>query len=200
MTASILERLKNESAPYHDRVEANPYASAIMSGTIDLHEYKQYLALFYGFIAPLERQAEASPGLESSGYDLSARRKTPMLEKDLMELGMSSQEIADIPLSEELPDVSTAEQLLGTFYVIEGSTMGGQFITRKLLGTLAITPDSGLSYFNAYGEHSRARWGEFRELLLAAGTNESQCDEITRSAIDTFRLLELWFNRNTSQA
>ncbi|WP_172193652.1 biliverdin-producing heme oxygenase [Saccharibacillus qingshengii] len=192
MTTTILERLKNESAPYHDRVEANPYASAIMNGTIGLEEYRRYLELFYGFIAPLESRAEASQALRESGYNLQDRRKTPMLERDLIRLGLSPAQIAALPLCSELPDLSTRSKLLGCFYVIEGSTMGGQMITKKLSKTLAITPEAGLSYFDAYGADTRIRWSEFRELLLQAGDREESCGEITETAVETFRLLERW--------
>jgi len=193
MTTNILERLRNDSAPYHDRVEANPYASAIMDGTIELNAYKYYLEMFYGFVVPLERRAEASQALSESGYDLQDRRKTPMLEKDLIALGTSEEEFGEIPLCTALPDISTPEKLLGCFYVIEGSTMGGQMITKKLSRTLPISTESGLAYFNAYGEESRTRWGAFRERLLEAGQSEESCEEITQSAIETFRLLERWF-------
>ncbi|MEJ8305258.1 biliverdin-producing heme oxygenase [Saccharibacillus sacchari] len=196
MTSNVLERLRNESAPYHDRVEANPYASAIMAGTIELNEYKKYLEMFYGFIAPLEQRAAQSGVLSASGYDLQDRRKTPMLEADLAKLGQSRDQLNSIPLCTELPDVSTPEKLLGCFYVIEGSTMGGQMITKKLSRVLPISTEAGLAYFNAYGEESRTRWGAYRELLTAAGQDEASVDEIVRSAVETFALLERWFDRS----
>ncbi|NGZ74742.1 biliverdin-producing heme oxygenase [Saccharibacillus alkalitolerans] len=192
MTANILERLRNESAPYHDRVEANPYATAIMDGTIGLEEYKHYLERFYGFLFPLERLAESSEALSASGYDLEARRKTPMLEKDLDKLGVSAHDRGSLPLCEELPDLSTPAKLLGCFYVIEGSTMGGQMITKKLSQTLPVTPEAGLSYFNAYGGETRSRWTAFRERLLEADRSEELREEMTSSAIETFSLLERW--------
>ncbi|OWA37584.1 biliverdin-producing heme oxygenase [Saccharibacillus sp. O16] len=194
MTDNILERLRSESAPHHDRVEANPYAKAIMSGTIDLNMYKQYLQLFYGYIAPLERLAEASAALQESGYQLEQRRKTPMLERDLQKLGVDHAQLASLPLCEELPDLSTPGKLLGCFYVIEGSTMGGQMITRKLSQSLDLTTEEGLAYFYSYGPEARVRWGEFREQLLEAGQSESQQQEIADSAIETFRLLERWLD------
>lgn len=197
MTANILERLRNESAPYHDRVEANPYASAIMAGTIELNDYKYYLEMFYGFIAPLEQRAAESPGLSASAYDLENRRKTPMLEKDLAELGTSREQLQQLPVCKELPDLSTPEKILGCFYVIEGSTMGGQMITKKLSRLLPISTDAGLAYFNAYGEESRTRWGDYRELLTHAGQNEEGRDEVVRSALETFGLLERWFDERT---
>ncbi len=194
MTANILERLKNESAPHHDRVEANPYAKAIMAGTIDLPGYKQYLQLFYGYIAPLERLAEASDALAESGYELERRRKTPMLERDLQNLGLSREQLNTLPLCKELPDLSTPGKLLGCFYVIEGSTMGGQMITKKLSQSLELTLEEGLSYFYSYGPDARTRWSEFREQLLEAGQDESRQQEIAESAIETFRLLERWLD------
>lgn len=194
MKLHILERLKAESAPYHDQVESNPYAAGIMAGTLDLHAYTHYLELFYGFIAPLEERAEASGALDASGYDLAERCKTPMLEQDLRHLGLRSEQIRDLPRCSDLPDVSTPGKLLGCFYVIEGSTMGGQMITRQLSKTLAVSPEAGLRYFNAYGDQTRERWSAFRERLAEAGADESQSDEMTEAAISTFRLLQRWID------
>lgn len=199
MTANILERLKSESASHHDQVEANPYAKAIMGGTIDLNGYRRYLELFYGYIAPLERLAEGSDALNESGYDLEARRKTPMLERDLAELGVGPKERESLPLCGELPDLSTPEKLLGCFYVIEGSTMGGQMITKKLSRSLELTPEKGLAYFYSYGPEARIRWGDFRERLLEAGQTEAARDEIVRSAVRTFELLEHWLDESAQR-
>ncbi|MDO3412292.1 biliverdin-producing heme oxygenase [Saccharibacillus sp. CPCC 101409] len=192
MTSTILEQLRTETAAYHDRVEANPYAAAIMNGSLSMPKYIRYLELFYGFVEPLEQLADQSGALDASAYDLDVRRKTPMLERDLLDLGLDRQRLNELPRCAELPDLSTPEKLLGSFYVIEGSTMGGQMITRQLSQSLSVTPERGLRYFNAYGAETRPRWAAFRERLLEAGTGEGERREIVASAIETFALLERW--------
>lgn len=165
MTATtIMERLKSETAHYHRQVEQNPYAKAIMNQTVTIEEYRTYLEKFYGFLKPLEDQAVQQPFWESTGLDIEIRGKAGLLEKDLRNLGASEEEITQLPLCEELPDISTPARLFGYLYVIEGSTNGGQIITKRLSQFLTIEADRGLEYFNAYGSETRTRWSEFTGL------------------------------------
>lgn len=146
MTATtIMERLKSETAHYHRQVEQNPYAKAIMSQTVNIEEYRTYLEKFYGFLKPLEDQAVQQPFWESTGLDIEIRGKAGLLEKDLRNLGASEEEISQLPLCEELPDISTPARLFGYLYVIEGSTNGGQIMTKRLSQFLPIEADRGLN-------------------------------------------------------
>ncbi|WP_339286640.1 biliverdin-producing heme oxygenase [Paenibacillus sp. FSL R5-0486] len=195
MTATtIMERLKSETAHYHRQVEQNPYAKAIMNQTVTIEEYRTYLEKFYGFLKPLEDQAVQQPFWESTGLDIEIRGKAGLLEKDLRNLGASEEEITQLPLCEELPDISTPARLFGYLYVIEGSTNGGQIITKRLSQFLTIEADRGLEYFNAYGSETRTRWSEFTGLLQRSISNPEDHDNMVHSASETFRLLDQWIN------
>lgn len=195
MTATtIMERLKSETAHYHRQVEQNPYAKAIMNQTVTIEEYRTYLEKFYGFLKPLEDQAVQQPFWESTGLDIEIRGKAGLLEKDLRNLGASEEEITQLPLCEELPDISTPARLFGYLYVIEGSTNGGQIITKRLSQFLTIEADRGLEYFNAYGSETRTRWSEFTGLPQLSISNPEDHDNMVHSASETFRLLDQWIN------
>ncbi|PQP81210.1 biliverdin-producing heme oxygenase [Paenibacillus sp. PCH8] len=195
MTATnIMERLKSETAHYHRQVEQNPYAKAIMNQTVTLEEYRTYLEKFYGFLKPLEDQAVQQPFWESTGLDIEIRGKAGLLEKDLHNLGATQEEIDQLPRCEELPDISTPARLFGYLYVIEGSTNGGQIMTKRLSQFLPIEADRGLEYFNAYGSETRTRWSEFMVLLQQSITSSEDHDPMVHSASETFRLLDQWIN------
>ncbi|KLU54359.1 heme oxygenase [Paenibacillus sp. VT-400] len=195
MTATtIMERLKSETAHYHRQVEQNPYAKAIMNQTVTIEEYRTYLEKFYGFLKPLEDQAVLLPFWESTELDIEIRGKAVLLEKDLRNLGASEEEISQLPLCEELPDISTPARLFGYLYVIEGSTNGGQIMTKRLSQFLPIEADRGLEYFNAYGSETRTRWSEFTGLLQRSISNPEDHDNMVHSASETFRLLDQWIN------
>ncbi|WP_340020219.1 biliverdin-producing heme oxygenase [Paenibacillus sp. FSL H3-0457] len=195
MTATtIMERLKSETAHHHRQVEQNPYAKAIMNQTVTIEEYRTYLEKFYGFLKPLEDQAVQQPFWESTGLDIEIRGKAGLLEKDLRNLGASEEEITQLPLCKELPDISTPARLFGYLYVIEGSTNGGQIMTKRLSQFLPIEADRGLEYFNAYGSETRTRWSEFTGLLQQSISTPEDHDNMVHSASETFRLLDQWIN------
>ncbi|WP_145317928.1 biliverdin-producing heme oxygenase [Paenibacillus xylanexedens] len=195
MTATnIMERLKRETAHYHRQVEQNPYAKAIMNQTVTIEEYRTYLEKFYGFLKPLEDQAVQQPFWGNTGLDIEIRGKAGLLEKDLHNLGASEEDIRQLPLCEELPDISTPARLFGYLYVIEGSTNGGQIMTKRLSQFLPIDADRGLEYFNAYGTETRTRWSEFMGLLQQSITTPEDQDNMVHSASETFRLLDQWIN------
>ncbi|WP_458460099.1 biliverdin-producing heme oxygenase [Paenibacillus sp.] len=195
MTATnIMERLKSETAHYHRQVEQNTYAKAIMNQTVSIEEYKKYLEKFYGFLKPLEDQAVQQPFWGDTGLDMEIRGKAGLLEKDLRNLGASEEEISQLPLCEELPDISTPARLFGYLYVIEGSTNGGQIMTKRLSQFLPIEADRGLEYFNAYGTETRTRWSEFAELLQQSISSTEDHDVMVHTASETFRLLDQWIN------
>ena len=195
MTAStIMERLKSETAHYHRQVEQNDYAKAIMNQTVSLEEYKEYLAKFYGFLKPLEEHALEQPFWKSTGLDYEIRGKATLLENDLRNLGSSDDEIKQLPRCEELPDISSPARLFGYLYVIEGSTNGGQIITKRLSQFLPIDAGRGLEYFNAYGSETRTRWAEFMEQLVQFAHSEEEQNEMVHTASETFRLLDQWIN------
>lgn len=189
-----MERLKSETAHYHRQVEQNPYAKAIMDKTITMDQYIAYLKKFYGFLKPLEDQAVKLPFWEKTGLDIAVRGKANLLEQDLMDLGLSREHIEQIPLCDQLPDISTSAGLFGYLYVIEGSTNGGQIMTKRLSQFLPIDADHGLQYFNAYGTETRTRWSEFMQMLQKSINTQQDHDIMVDTASETFRLLDHWIN------
>lgn len=190
MSTRILERLREETAAQHERIEQNPYAKAAFDQTLTIDQYRSYLAKFYGFIKPVEEQLMEDEALNHMGLDMGIRMKSKLLEDDLIHLGMTPDEITHLPPCSRLPELRTRAQILGYLYVLEGSTLGGQVITKQLMKFLPLGPESGSRYFYAYGQETKLRWTEFREVLLSNATEDS--DVVIDSAIETFRLLDAW--------
>ena len=75
-------------------------------------------------------------------------------------------------------------------YVMEGSTLGGQVITRQL----AQAGIAGRSYFTGYAEQTGPMWKRFCQLLTEEATDTNQA-EIVESASLTFQKLHAWINQ-----
>ncbi|WP_046228185.1 biliverdin-producing heme oxygenase [Paenibacillus dauci] len=194
MTTNVLEQLRQDTADAHQQIENNAYARSMMDKSMTLPEYVSYLKLFYGFLKPLEQQAVQSGLPEQLGFDMTIRGKAALLEQDLLHLGLTREQLQQLPLCTQLPDISTPARMIGCFYVIEGSTLGGQIITKQLMKFLPVEPGAGISYFNGYGQDTREQWMGFRQMVLEAGASEQDSQEIVHSARETFELLDQWLS------
>jgi len=91
-------------------------------------------------------------------------------------------------LSWNFPVIESMAQLIGVLYTLEGSTLGGQHISRCLEKFLGLTQDSSVCFFNGYGERTQAMWQEF--LDFAESMPVDDCGEAAHSACQVFDLFE----------
>jgi heme oxygenase len=181
---TLLDRLRVETRPAHERIEA---ALDIGPRISSPGSYRALLSRFYGFHRAWEPQAEriiADPAF------LVPRRKTPLLVRDLKALGLSSVEIDKLPACQLMPIAGPAAAL-GAMYVVEGSTLGGNVISRQVRRSLGLCPESGCAYFGSYGGAIGAQWKMFTARLLAVSSPETD-DDVVASASRTFALMQEW--------
>jgi heme oxygenase (biliverdin-IX-beta and delta-forming) len=186
----IRNRLKTETRPQHEKLDTGSFASALSQGTLTLEAYKQMLGRWYGFYLPLEQVLEANP--DWAQLDSERRRKLPALVRDLTYLGMDEASIQNLPLCQNIPTLENSAQVFGTLYVIEGSSLGGQIISRMLKSSLNLEPESGSAFFSGYGEDTSPMWKSFIEVLEARP--EEEHDTIVESAKDTFTKIDQWLS------
>ena len=158
----ILRRLKMATSASHTALEDQ---LPLMNADLTREDYIQFVNRFFGFYAPLEVQLLASPHWHQLAFDYAPRQKTPRIAQDLLALGRSDAALAATPRCTNLPACTTAEQLLGCLYVIEGATLGGRSITRHLQSQLGLTPESGGAFFDGYGVQTGSHWKAFCTML-----------------------------------
>lgn len=180
----LLDDLKTQTRQQHIQLEK-------MNGLPSSRaEYVALLERFYGFVAPWERrlgQCVASDDILREG-----REKTGWLEADLQHFALDAEQRDALPQCADLPDTSSRAAMLGACYVLEGSTLGGQYIARHLQENLGLKAGEGDRYFRSYGAEVGARWQAFRAELMAHSSPETD-GEIIRAARDTFEKLGAWF-------
>jgi len=184
-SSEILTRLRQETRPYHDALEQNRFNQELSAGHVSVEATGQFLGKLYGFLAPYEEQLRRHQAEFSAEWELPARYRTPLLLADLATI---SAELP--PLCPALPPLHTRAQLLGAMCVLEGSTLGGQVITRQL----AKAGIPLLRYFGGYGELTGPRWKAFCRLLTEESAHLSHA-EISQSAVRTFQLLHAWIKQ-----
>ena len=182
---AILPRLRFETSPYHDSVEANAFNQALTAGRVTTAETAQFLARMYGFVQPYEEALRRHGAAFGPDWQLAQRYRAHFILDDLARLG----HLATPPQCPALPPLETRAQLLGAMYVLEGSTLGGQVIARQL----AAAGIDGRTFFGSRAERTGPLWKQFTQLLeAAAAAEDADADAIVASAILTFQTLAVW--------
>lgn len=179
----LAEKLKEQTKAAHIELEKALVQKIKSITTID--DYLQILIYFYWFFDPLE--ANIRRQLEHVLPDINERRKMTWLEEDIQALASAAQPIKPF---QELPFVQNQQQAFGTLYVIEGSTLGGQVISKMILQRIPELKDKGLRFFSGYGENTMKMWNEFKDYLNSRPWTTSQEEEIIAAANATFNLFK----------
>ncbi len=198
---SILSRLRLETRSEHDAVEQ---LLDLIGDSLTREGYRDRLKQFYGFYGPIEQalrtrcgSGDQGPG-ESAGvaWSLAARQalllrlnKSALLQQDLHHLGVRT---GTLPLCRELPALETQTEVLGCLYVLEGATLGGRLITQHVRTTFDITPATGGSFFEGYGDATGRMWQAMRHLLVSSAPDTPTGNAIVANAIVTFACLRRW--------
>jgi heme oxygenase len=187
----LRQRLKRATADQHRRLEAE---LRLLEPDLSLDRYRRILECFLGFYAPVEAGVAS---IVSAGHarGLPLRERTALIESDLLSLGSSRRDVADLPRCADLPRLSVTEDVAGCLYVLEGACLGGQLIAPALRERLGIARGRGASFFVGDGDATRARWGVFLAWLQGLVSAGAQVDAIVASARATFLAFARWAER-----
>jgi heme oxygenase len=180
---SVRARLKNETRFWHDEVERE---LDLMDPQLSLESYQRVLKKFFGFYAPVEALTAAV--CRDLPEALEQREKTPKLRADLAFFGIHAE---GLPRCLRLPQFSSVADALGGCYVMEGATLGGQYISRHVRATLGIDAASGGSFFQGYGTETGRMWKSFEELLHRYA-DDDQAESTVAAAKATFEAFAVW--------
>lgn len=181
-------RLQHETRPFHSRLESG---LRLLDPHLTVDEYRAILRQFYGFYKPLEAGI-GQFAVGSLGSEADRRRKLQWLVQDLLALGDTEWTIASLPLCIRLPPLMTQARLMGSFYVVEGATLGGQMVARFLRQSLGDEARRCCRFFVSYGGQVRPMWAAFLEALALVADGPEREREIIESACDTFQCFERW--------
>jgi heme oxygenase len=183
--ADVLQALRTATAHEHVQVET---ALDLMSPALDRARLTAVLTLLHGFWqaaeAGLDAWAEREPD-DAAEVHWARRRRSALFAADLRALGVEPATDA----RPELPAVAGTDEALGRLYVLEGSTLGGTFISRHLATLPDLAATGRLRAFSPYGADTGAMWHAFRRFTRER-TQEPQ--RVVAAAGTTFRALAEW--------
>ena len=188
----IMGRLKAETAEQHAIAEAKPLEAALVAGSIDHDQYKQYLGQRWLIHRELEAATDRALAEDQrlSHLGLPGLYQTANIEADLGYLGVETSTIEPLKGAQNL--VGTIQQapspavLMGIYYVFEGSKNGARFIARALGKAWGKTDGEGMKYLDPHGEAQRGLWMKFREDMNAIDWSSEEQDTMVKAAQHTF--------------
>lgn len=189
---SLLQRLKSETRPHHERAER---AVRLMDPGLTPGGYQRHLEALYGFYTPMEAVLAERLGDVVPGLRAHERWKLPLLASDLAAFGHTAASLARLPHASRLPLLPDVPEALGAFYVLEGATLGGQLLLRHLTRHFAGAAVGDFAFFRAYGEQVGPMWKAFGEVLTGASARAASSDfdaRAVRGAQDTFDAFQAW--------
>jgi heme oxygenase len=193
-TSDIRTRLRNSTAAVHERLHRHEGFAAVAAGTIDLIDYQQLLSRLWGFHHPFEATLRQLNSKREIGIEFEARKRSRMLESDLVALGWDRASVIRLPQCDNLRAPENAAVFMGALYVVEGSTLGGIQLARALKALLASDSGEGRSFFLGYGDRHGAMWRSFLSWLEDFASSEADAAAVIDGAIRTFIDFEDWMS------
>ena len=171
----LLTALRTATAPAHRALEERTGGSRILDGSLTLVEYERLIR----WQAAAHRVLEPYAVIEAVGFHsrsrLASLPETPLPTLDGLQLG------------DDLPS------RIGVAYVLEGGSLGGSLILRKLRANPRVAAAAPFPFYAWQAAHGLQQWRAFVASLATLDLSEAEIDRAAQSAVHTFELFgRLW--------
>ena len=186
---SLMQRLRQQTADIHAATEDLALMRALLAKEASVADYRRYLSALHGVYLATEPAlyGAVSPALL---YRLGVRPKLPALQQDLAALGAGPALPAAGWTRRLRAAVGDEPAALGGLYVLEGATLGGRVIARRLRQSWGSRPELPFAFLEFGGEHLGSQWRRFGDALEAWAVAHSGVDEaIIDGAIAVFQAM-----------
>lgn len=187
--STVREILKVATDDYHQQLNRHAMLVGLTQPGYSLEQYRKLLVAYHHLYKALESQLIAFQPPVFLQFDYSQRIKLPWITLDLAFLGVDSLVSADATaqLIEAMP-VNSIGAYTGVLYVIEGSMLGGQLISRSLAANLGLSREAGARFYHGYGPETVVMWQAFLRFAEGIASDEEECRAAELAASQTFQL------------
>jgi heme oxygenase len=185
MRGAVRERLRYATRDAHAALDAHPTMRTLLEGQSGRDGYLRLLASYARLYRGLETALDQAIAHLPPHYDWSARRKLPWLDQDLVALGHDATRLEDDPFT-PLPPIDSRAAAIGVLYPLEGSTLGGVTIAKRLARVLDVEATSGGRFFHGYGAETGTRWAETCALIETIAHDDAAQEAAAAIAIRIF--------------
>ncbi len=163
-------QLRQDTHAHHQILNRHPLLKGLTKPSYPLTHYKVLLLAYSVLYRQIEELIERFLISQHVDFDYSERRKSAWLVKGLAyfhdhNIGLDATFNAFVASTLAIPNLGAVSELAGLLYVIEGSTLGGQHISRALADYHGLSSETGASFFNGYGQHTLMRWESFLQFF-----------------------------------
>lgn len=186
----MLMRLARETRVHHAAADADRLALMDVSSLV---EYRARLARIYGFESMVEHAAAGVLDRRQVG----CRAKLARLRDDLLDLGMSREDIDALPMF-AANAVRTPARAFGFLFVIERNRLVAGLIRRYLASQVPDLVRVTSGYLDESSRNAGARLRAFGDVLGSFARHEPGApDAIIAAAHSAFQLQHRWYSRVT---
>lgn len=182
---NLHDQLKSATHDAHMKMHEHEFL-APLSGSLDKGQYVEILKGFYDFYGSTERVFNA----HSKFFE---DELTPLktIEKDFSLLAIKT--------PPESPEVFEGEDnfssYIGYLYVKQGSTLGGQMISKHIEKETGLRKRDQICFFNPYGNETGQKWKKFLKLLNDTAS-DIDVDKAVKTAENTFTHMDNVFYKH----
>lgn len=192
--ATIMSRLRDETAPDHKRAESSALEQALMAGTLPRAGFVALLAQRLCIHRVLERRLRELAGRDARVAEIvrAEQAQEANLADDLRFFGVDPVAVTALPTTRALTagmeraGDETPAALLGFLYVFEGSKNGARHMARRIRAAYGLEGAEGLRYLDPHGEAQRPVWAAFKARMDAATFSGAEQDAMLAAAKRAF--------------
>jgi heme oxygenase len=189
---TLMQRLKEETRELHGAAEGQPYMRALMEGRLPREVFAAAIPLLRDVRLFLEERLIAN--LDNAAVAACFgphHRLGRFFDQDVEFFFVTPPVRANRGVDAFRQLVTTAEAanplyLLGAFYVLEGSNLGGAILKRKVQETYGLGGSEGTASLDPHGSQLYVRWREFSQTLDSLGLDAAAQDGIVETAKKAF--------------
>lgn len=181
------QQLKTATQPIHEALHVHPLMRRLMEAECSLADYRTILGVFQRFYTDAEARFNKLQNVKFDG-------EAPVLawlRQDFCAIS-GGDDFAKISRTEAAKNADFSSYL-GYLYVKQGSTLGGQVLSRRLGDTLGLSPERGLRFFSGFGENTRQNWLYFLRYLEEQASSINDLTTVA-SANECFLTLNIMLN------
>ena len=190
---SVRSVLREQTDDIHQLLHRHSSFVALFNQNLKADEYQRLIERLFGFYAPLDDAVEALISNAGSAlHDYGYTRRSTLLGRDLLDLGVQQSAIDALPRCPQTNKVVTPETLGGVLYVVEGATLGGSVIERALSKTLRADGPEGKRYWAWCREEGKYCWSKLNAYLDGLEVDDQVLKDHLTGAQETFRVFAEW--------
>ena len=185
-TLDPISDLRSGTRDLHRSLEAMPVFMRLMSNNVTLEDYERALLSLQITYSNLEPRLITA--LKKWAPDYPYIPRLPLLQRDLVQLGIHDLPLCEVDTWDELDKASP----LGALYVIDGSARGGKLLLRHLESRLGSVITEAMAFYGLNGKLESHNWAEIQVFLHENLITPSDIDLAVLSAQQVF----LFFHRS----